>query len=133
MTCASEPQRPTGLTWGSESYGQYQSSVHSHTLPDMSNSPHRFGGNWPTVIGCPRNLPLRALYGNSPLMLASRDESVSLLPKGSVVPARHANSHSASVGSRKPLWLWLFNCRTNCCTSNQLTFQTRQRAPRSSN
>ena len=35
-------------------------------------------------------------------MLASRDESVSLLPKGSVVPARHANSHSASVGSRKP-------------------------------
>ena len=76
---------------------------------------------------------MRALYGNSPLMLASRDESVSLLPNGSAVPARHANSHSASVGSRKPVWLSLFNCRMNCCTSNQLTFSTGQRAPQSWN
>ena len=66
-------------------------------------------------------------------MLASADDSVSVVPNGKPPPARHANSHSASVGSRKPGWLSAFSRRMNCWTSNQLTFSTGQRGPQSWN
>src|SRR5687768_6026114 len=75
-------------------YGFERSCPHSHTLPYMSNSPRSFGLSWPTGHGRSLNVvPVYQAYSRS---------SSSLEPKKrlTVLPARQANSHSASVGRR---------------------------------
>src|SRR5262249_37499346 len=89
------------LSAGASRYAAYQSDVHSHTLPCMSARPHGLSGNVPTGAGFCRYSPGGAdAYGYLPLEWAWAVETFSPVQNGPVVPARHAYSHSASVGRR---------------------------------
>ena len=86
----------------------HQSSVHSHTLPAMSNNPNPFAGKEPTgavrrypdspVVRHGKSRPSHVLAMITPSGLASSPQ-VNAAPS---IPPRAAYSHSASVGSRPP-------------------------------
>src|SRR5262245_58963037 len=72
---------------------------HSKTLPWTSKNPKSFGFNWPTgKAALPSHVDRHHAY-------SFRRPSEE--PKNQVVlaPARQAHSHSASVGSRYPLFV----------------------------
>src|ERR1051325_1852198 len=129
MTRLSPDAGPCGSMFAAPAsgYAAYQSDVHSDTLPCMSAKPHGFSGNVPTGAG------------DLPLTFACAGDNVSPVENGPVVPARHAYSHSASVGKRKcsrgpsrprsPDRS--FNLAMNRSTSSNDTLSTGHRGPHS--
>ena len=92
---------PLGSVTDPEGYSPYQSEHHSHTLPCMSYKTHALAGYVPTGDVFSRFGPFVSVpYGLVPSQLACLP--FNWLPKlnGVIVPARHAYSHSASVGKR---------------------------------
>src|SRR5882757_8550832 len=90
--------------------GEYQSEVHSQTLPIMSCSPYPFGGN--AVTGDVRSKPsaLEFWTGKLPCQVLAMcwPPGVNSLPQANSLssrPPRAANSHSASVGRSLPAQL----------------------------
>ncbi len=103
---------PVGLTCMPSLYAPYQSAHHSHTLPNMPQSPQPFGCSSP--IGW-INLPES---GSCPPTCATSAQ------QSPCVPERAAYSHSASVGSRyfpSPFALIFF---VNFCASFHDTLPT---------
>src|ERR1017187_8513858 len=90
-----------------------KSAHHSSTFPSMSYRPQSLGFFWPTGCGDPPELFwYQAISPKSPYLAPS-------------VPARHAYSHSASVGSRNPLpGTSVFNFVMNSWQSFQDTCST---------
>src|SRR5436190_18442054 len=123
MTRFSPEAGPCGsmLAVARSAYGAYQSDVHSHTLPCMSANPHGLSGYVPTP------------EGDLLLKFAFAVESVSPVENAPVVPARHAYSHSASLGSRYRTVAagFAFSFAMNCSTSRNVTLSTGQRGPQS--
>src|SRR5215831_10362412 len=89
---ASPSQGPSG-SLASPEYGPAKSWHHSQAFPAISKRPHALGLACPT--GCDLSPEFDPNQANSP-------EAASSSPKKNfvAVPARHAYSHSASVGSR---------------------------------
>src|SRR4051812_26742586 len=87
--------------------GVYQSLVHSHTLPVISNRPYPLGGNEPTGDDPSYPSLRRFCHGNSPCQVLAiiLPPGANSLPQEYVMPSsppRAANSHSASDGSSLP-------------------------------
>ncbi len=85
--------RPSGSDGGSLGYTSYQFEQNSDTFPCMSYRPHLLGSFIPTACVV---LPL--FSSNHSYLLSCETSSPKLWAV--VVPARHAYSHSASVGNR---------------------------------
>src|SRR5262249_29694831 len=83
---------PVGSTPSSSGLPSKKSRTNSRTLPCMSCSPNAFGGSSPTACSRPPEFS-----ANQPTF--ARSASVFPLKYAVVVPARHAYSHCASVGS----------------------------------
>jgi hypothetical protein len=90
---------PTGSVCAPLEYPAVQSFTHSRTLPNMSCKPRAFAALPPTACVWLPELPLN--HAIVPTVASS------LLPllNAVVVPARHAYSHSASLGNRMPVAL----------------------------
>src|SRR3954453_4850867 len=86
---------------------EYQSVVHSQTLPMMSCTPYPFGGNAGTGGGRSNPSSFRFCRGNSPCQVLAwcLPPGVNSSPQAYSAPSsppRAANSHSASVGKSLP-------------------------------
>jgi len=111
---------PLGSVTAFAPYLLYQSWHHSHTFPCMSYSPKAFGFLSPT--GCVLPPEFLSYHAYSPSSFSSSPKQNLL-----VLPARHAYSHSASVGNTNlPPWpsVFAFSLTRNFWQSSQLTFST---------
>src|SRR5687767_813800 len=88
----------------------------------MSYSPKALGRKLPT--GVVRTDPKGLRFGSAKLANFSRLAASSPEEKRVVVPARHAYSHSASVGKRYVLPSFLVNQAQKAAASFQLTLTT---------
>ena len=90
---------PSGFVCAPLEYAPYLSFTHSHKLPPMSCKPSAFAALPPTAcVWLPEFDEYQAIVPTV---------APSLLPllNAVVVPARHAYSHSASLGNRIPVAL----------------------------
>src|SRR5271155_714582 len=99
----------------------------------MSCSPHAFGRNFPTgAVNAypsepliPQSLPVAVRKSlSAPLAYFHRSSSSSPKEKRVFVPARHAYSHSASLGRRQVFPPFFESQSQNATASFQLTFTT---------